>query len=64
MYSLLLGDYLTNTDLINHVVVKMLYRVAFQLNMAPLLYQISIFRTFLDILTQPKVPRLKVQLLC
>ncbi len=60
VYSLLLSDYACNSELINHVVVKMLYRIAFQLNMAPLLYQISVFRTFLAILSEPCGPRLKV----
>ena len=59
-YSIVLADYNTNSDAINHAVVKMLYRIAVQLKMAPLLYQITIFSTFLEILSEPPVPRMKV----
>lgn len=61
VYSLVLADFSKNTDLTNHAVVKMLYRISVQLNMTPLLYQISIFRTLLAILSEPPVPRLQVR---
>ena len=61
VYSLVLADYSTNQDSTNHAVVKMLYRIAVQLKMAPLLYQISVFRTFLAILSEPSAPRFKVR---
>lgn len=63
-YSLVLADYSTNQDITNHAVVKMLYRISVQLKMAPLLYHVSIFRTFMNILSDPPVPRLKVVQFC
>ena len=61
VYTLVLADYSTNEEAINHAVLKMLYRIAVQLKMSPLLYQISIFRTFMAILNEPPTSRLKVQ---
>lgn len=61
VYGLVLVDFSKNTDLTNHAVVKMLYRISVQLNMTPLLYQISIFRTLLAILSEPPAPRLQVR---
>ena len=61
-YSLVLASYNTNSDAINHVVVRMLHRIAVDLKMAPLLYQISVFRTMQAVLHEPRVERLKVAL--
>lgn len=60
-YSLVLADYASNGDTINHAVVKMLYRLAVQLDMKPLLYQMSIFKIFQQILEDPPTPRMKVR---
>ena len=59
-YCLVLTDYTTNSDAVNHAVVKMLYRLAVRLKMSPLLYQISVFRTLNDILHEPLTTRYKV----
>lgn len=59
-YCLVLSDYSKNADSVNHAVVKMLYRIAVQLKMHPLLYQVSVFRTLLAILQEPSTNRYKV----
>lgn len=59
-YCLVLADYAKNSDSVNHAVVKMLYRIAVQLKMHPLLYQISVFRTLLAILQEPPTNRYRV----
>ena len=55
-----MADYRHNSERVNHAVVKMLYRIAVQLKMQPLLYHISIFRTLLAILQEPPANRYKV----
>ena len=60
-YSMVLADYRTNSDTINHAVVKMLHRVSVHLKMAPLLYQLSVFRTMQSILHEPTTGRYKVR---
>ena len=57
---MVLADYRTNSDTINHAVVKMLHRVSVHLKMAPLLYQLSVFRTMQSILHEPTTGRYKV----
>ena len=57
---MVLADYRTNPDTINHAVVKMLHRVSVDLKMAPLLYQLSVFRTMQAILHEPATGRYKV----
>ena len=59
-YCVILSNYRNNPSSLNHAVVKMLFRIAFELKMAPLLYQISIFRIFLSILQEPNSPRTHV----
>ena len=59
-YCIALADYNKNSDTVNHAVVKMLYRITVQLKMAPLLYQISVFRTLNEILHEPTTTRYKV----
>ncbi|KAL5509288.1 hypothetical protein EMCRGX_G004628 [Ephydatia muelleri] len=56
-YCLVLKDYRTNPDHINHAVVKMLFRIAVEMKMGPLLYQLSVFRTMQAILHEPAVPK-------
>ncbi len=57
----MLKEYPQNSEAVNHAVVKMLYRIACQLKMAPLLYQISVFRTLQLIMDEPSTPRFKVR---
>lgn len=59
-YCLVLADYSRNSDSVNHAVIKMLYRIAVQLKMSPLLYQISVFRTLNEILHEPQTTKYKV----
>ncbi len=63
-YCLVLKEYRKNSEAVNHAVVKMLYRIAIQLKMAPLLYQISIFRTLQSIMEEPTSSRFKVHSVC
>lgn len=58
-YCYLLKDYRSNSDVINHCVVKMLHRIAFQLKMCPLLYQLQVFKMFQSILNEPATSRMK-----
>ena len=58
---MVLADYRTNSDTINHAVVKMLHRVSVDLKMAPLLYQLSVFTTMQNILHEPTTGRYKVR---
>ena len=62
-YCLVLKEYRSNSDSVNHATVKMLYRIAVHLNMAPLLYQISVFRTLQSILHEPNSTRVKVSII-
>ncbi|XP_061689494.1 protein timeless homolog isoform X2 [Syngnathoides biaculeatus] len=50
-YLLLLKSYSTNTPHTNHCIVRMLHRVAFDLKMDALLYQLSVFHLFNKILS-------------
>ncbi|XP_078287391.1 protein timeless homolog isoform X2 [Rhinoraja longicauda] len=52
-YVLLLKDYRHNSAHTNHCIVKMLYRVAYDLKMDTLLYQLSVFHLFGRILEDP-----------
>ncbi|XP_067832538.1 protein timeless homolog [Heptranchias perlo] len=52
-YILLLKDYRQNSAHTNHCVVKMLHRVAYDLKMDTLLYQLSVFHLFNHILEDP-----------
>lgn len=61
VYSLVLANYKSNSDVLNHAVVKMLYTIAVKHEMTPMLYQISIFRIFSNILNEPPLPRYKVR---
>ena len=63
-YCLVLKEYRNNSESVNHAIVKMLYRIAVHLNMAPLLYQISVFRTLQSVLDEPTSNRVKVQPYC
>lgn len=60
-YCIVLTNYGSNPTSLNHAAVKMLYRIAFDLKMAPMLYQISIFRIFQSILKEPDSPRVHVR---
>lgn len=59
-YASVLSSYSTNSDEVNHAVVKMLYRVCVNHSMAPMLYHITVLNTMLSILQEPAVPRFKV----
>ena len=59
-YCYLLKDYRSNSDITNHCVVKMLHRIAFQLKMSPLLYQLQVFKIFQSIMNEPATSRMKV----
>uniref|UniRef100_UPI00398EAEF9 protein timeless homolog n=1 Tax=Pristiophorus japonicus TaxID=55135 RepID=UPI00398EAEF9 len=52
-YILLLKDYRQNSAHTNHCIVKLLYRVAYDLKMDTLLYQLSVFHLFNHILGDP-----------
>ncbi|XP_069762514.1 protein timeless homolog [Narcine bancroftii] len=52
-YVLLLKDYRQNNAHTNHCIVKMLYRIAYDLKMDALLYQLSVFHLFSHILEDP-----------
>ncbi|XP_072423149.1 protein timeless homolog isoform X1 [Chiloscyllium punctatum] len=52
-YVLLLKDYRQNSPHTNHCIVKMLYRLAYTLKMDTLLYQLSVFHLFNQILEDP-----------
>ena len=56
----MLSSYSTNSEDLNHAIVKMLYRIAVKHSMAAMLYQISVFKTMLSILQEPPVSRFKV----
>lgn len=47
----LLGFHATNSDLTNHCLAKMIYRIAVKLKLAPLFYQIRVFLIFQEILS-------------
>ena len=50
-YCYLLSFHATNSDCTNHCIVKMLHRIAVSLKLAPLLYQVTLFKTFQEILS-------------
>ncbi|XP_077460077.1 protein timeless homolog [Stigmatopora argus] len=52
-YLLLLKSYSKNTPYTNHCIARMLHRVAFDLKMDALLYQLSVFHLFNKILSDP-----------
>ena len=39
-------DYRTNTDFLNHCIIKMFHRISWDCKLPALLYQVSILRTF------------------
>nr|XP_061814353.1 protein timeless homolog [Nerophis lumbriciformis] len=52
-YLFLLKSYSKNTPHTNHCIVRMLHRVAFDLKMDALLYQLSVFHLFNKLLSDP-----------
>ncbi|KAG8452506.1 hypothetical protein GDO86_004335 [Hymenochirus boettgeri] len=52
-YSILLKNYQQNSAHTNHCVVKMLHRIAYDLKMDALLFQLSVFCVFNHILSDP-----------
>ena len=60
VYSLALAGYRDNSDQLNHSIVKMLHRIAVRHNMAPMLFQVSVFRILSAILNESPLPRYKV----
>lgn len=59
-YLVLLRSYSTNTPHTNHCIVRMLYRVAVDLKMDALLFQLSVFHLFNKIFTDPAASAYKV----
>ena len=59
-YCLALSNYRNNSIALNHAAVKMLYRISVELKMAPLLFQISVFRIFHSILQEPATSKIHV----
>lgn len=59
-YLVLLRTYNTNTPHTNHCIARMLHRVAVDLKMDALLYQLSVFHLFNKILTDPAAAAYKV----
>ena len=57
--SFLLSHYNSNSDFTNHALVKLLHRVCYQCKKLPLLYQISLFSVFQQILDHSNSARLK-----
>ncbi|XP_019854658.1 PREDICTED: protein timeless homolog [Amphimedon queenslandica] len=57
VYSLALANYKSNTDELNHAVIKMLHTISIKHEMMPMLFQMSLFRIFSDILDEPPLPR-------
>ncbi|XP_019855568.1 PREDICTED: protein timeless homolog isoform X1 [Amphimedon queenslandica] len=57
VYSLALANYKSNTDGLNHAIIKMLHTISIKHEMMPMLFQMSLFRIFSDILDEPPLPR-------
>lgn len=49
--TILLRDFDTNTPQLNHYIIKLMHRIAFDCKMYAMLFQISIFRIFQRILS-------------
>ncbi|KAI8778157.1 protein timeless [Biomphalaria glabrata] len=52
-YAALLAEFATNSDQVNHCVVKMLHRISHDLGFIGMLFQASIFKTFSHLLHGP-----------
>ena len=59
-YLLLLKSYSKNTPHTNHCIARMLHRVAVDLKMDALLFQLSVFHLFNKILSDPAAAAYKV----
>ena len=62
VYSLVLANYKTNSDQLNHAVIKMFYNIAVKHDMLPMFFQITLFQIFLHILEEPVLRRYEVTL--
>ena len=51
--TILLRDYKKNTTYTNHCLAKMLHRVGFDCDLVGMLYQVSLFRVFHNIMSDP-----------
>jgi timeless len=60
-YCWLLAWYQENNAQINHYIVKMLHRVAVDLKLHPMLFQLSLFMTFKKVFSDPAARKYKVQ---
>lgn len=60
-YVLLLRSYKQNSTHTNHCVVKMLHRLAYDLKMEALLFQLSLFCLFNRLLSDPAAGAYKVR---
>lgn len=60
-YLLLLKSYSKNTPHTNHCIVRMLHRLAVNLKMEALLFQLSVFNLFNKILSDPAAAAYMVQ---
>lgn len=61
-YCWLLKFYKENKEATNHAIIKMLHRVAVDLKTPSMLFQLSLFRTFQKILSDPAANQYKVRL--
>lgn len=60
-YCLLFRNYQQNSPHTNHCVVKMLHRIAYDLKMEALLFQLSVFCLFNRLLSDPAAGAYKVR---
>ncbi|KAH9496086.1 hypothetical protein Btru_012697 [Bulinus truncatus] len=60
-YSIVLAEFTSNSDLINHCAVRMLHRLSHDLGFVGMLFQASVFKTFNSLLNGPYagLPRYK-----
>lgn len=63
-YAILLEEFATNSDYINHCVVKMLHRLCYDLGYVAMLFQASVFKSFSSLLhgDYGRLPRYKVSI--
>lgn len=59
--GLALKDFEKNSPLTNHCIVKLLHRIAWDCKMYVMVFQASIFRTFLEIYSFKDLPQFKVR---
>lgn len=55
-----LQTYQTNSEHLNHSLVRLLYEVCMKQKMVAMLYQLSVFQTLSSILNEPQITKYKV----